>query len=183
MSLLKLTFGVQLLFQKDINLLSTKKVGALLGLTWIGPISAMFLYFGFGTIAVIALMNWQTCHIITKLQQSYTGQKNASRFEWNLRYLKRTSHGIMAWYLIGWGPNCLAYGISGVESFNVSSEATLIILLVARSLLILKALTSPFLYVMEFRVIRRALLDMSVECKLLDHVCRYTAEDPAAEYL
>ncbi|CAG7825445.1 unnamed protein product [Allacma fusca] len=167
------------------------------GLTWVGPISAMFLYFGFGTIAggeilhwectnyyfrndinwkiitvavfsisfvVLALMNWQTCHLLRKLQQSFNGQKNASQFQWNLKYLKRTSHGIIAWYLIGWGPFCLAYVISGVDGFNVTSEATLVILLVARSLLILRALTSPFLYALKFRVIRRALLDMSFGC-------------------
>ncbi|CAG7819310.1 unnamed protein product [Allacma fusca] len=180
------------------SFMTPKKVVAFLGFAWIGPISALFVYFGFGTIAggeilrwkctnyyfrndsywqiitvvvfsisfvILVLMNWQTCHLITKLQQSYTGEKNASQFQWKLKYLKRTSHGILVGYLIGWGPYCLAYGISDDDGSNVSSEAMIIFMLVARSLFILKSLTSSFLYAMRFRVIRRALLDMSFGCK------------------
>ncbi|CAG7787122.1 unnamed protein product [Allacma fusca] len=184
------------------SLMTTKKVLALLGFAWIGPISAIFFYFGFGTTAggeilrwkctnyyfrndstwqiitlvvfsisfvILVLMNWQTCHLITKLQRRYTGEKNASQFQRNLKYLKRTSHGILVGYLIGWGPYCLAYGISDYDGSNVSSEAMLIFMLVARSLFILKSLTSSTLYAMRFRVIRRALLDMSFGCKCLDN--------------
>ncbi|CAG7821196.1 unnamed protein product, partial [Allacma fusca] len=47
------------------------------------------------SLVLLALMNWQTYHLTTKLQQTYTGQKNASQFQWNLKYLKSTSHGIL----------------------------------------------------------------------------------------
>ncbi|CAG7820155.1 unnamed protein product [Allacma fusca] len=178
------------------SFMTDKKVVALLGFAWIGPISVMFLYFGFGTIAggeimrwectnyyfqndstwkiitvfvfsislvLLALMNWQSCHLITKLQQSYIGQKlfdydhyesNTSQFQWNLQYLRRTSHGIVIWYLIGWGPFCLAYAVSSADNSNVPNDTRLVVSLVARSMIILKTLTSPFLYAMKFRVIR-----------------------------
>ncbi|CAG7787123.1 unnamed protein product [Allacma fusca] len=143
------------------SLMTTKKVLALLGFAWIGPISAIFFYFGFGTTA-----GGEILHVPSYYEAS---TKNASQFQRNLKYLKRTSHGILVGYLIGWGPYCLAYGISDYDGSNVSSEAMLIFMLVARSLFILKSLTSSTLYAMRFRVIRRALLDMSFGCKCLDN--------------
>ncbi|CAG7826879.1 unnamed protein product [Allacma fusca] len=112
---------------------------------------------------LIALMNFQTNQLLNQIphqeNEREASQKNSQTinpqsFGKSQQYVRRTSLGILISYSIGWAPFCLVYFITCSDCYWISSEEMSVITWVTRSIIVLKAIFSPFLYALRFRDIR-----------------------------
>ncbi|CAG7823154.1 unnamed protein product [Allacma fusca] len=186
-----------------------RKIGAIIFIAWFGPITLIVGYFGFGTAAgqeiiswdcnkyffvednnwriiltaifsisilVIVLMDIHTLYVLKKIQQTVQENTEVRRCR---RYVMRTFHGLLISCLVGWGPYCVLYFVLCADCFHVSNAAIMIVYWVTKSLVILRALFSPFLYALRFRNIREALIKLLNNYRLLRNTRQDSKENSA----
>ncbi|CAG7720607.1 unnamed protein product [Allacma fusca] len=131
------------------------------------------------SLMVILLMDIYTFVLLKKFQQQQAGQN--LQFGKCQRYVMCTFHGILISYLVGWAPYCVTYFILCEDCVQISEEAVMISFFVTKSLVILKALFSPFLYALRFRNIREALVQTVGCCGPLRNACRCCVQNSREE--